>query len=271
MTSSSSLGATRQFAIDAAVAGGRVTLDYFRKKIPVTNKESHAFDPVTVADRACEEVIRARIRKEYPDHAIRGEEYGEEGDGEWVWIIDPIDGTRGFICGFLHWGVLLGLLHKEKPVLGVMVQPFTGEVFVGDGQSAHWLHAGETTVMETRNTSALSESIFATTHPRLFTEPLEQAVLERMESEVLLDRYGGDCYHYASLAQGQIDIVIENQLKPWDILPLVPIVRSAGGKLTNWFGGEDLSAGQVVASANEALHSEVLSVIDSVKSNTLRT
>ena len=142
-----------------------------------------------------------------------------------------------------------------------MVQPFLGEVFVGDGESASYLRDGKSMAMHTRETQNLEDATFATTDPRLFKKWGDERVLERIESKVRLVRYGTDCYQYVMVALGQLDLVVENVLKPWDILPLVPIVRGAGGVLTNWEGGDDLSEGQVIASGNETLHREVLTRI----------
>ncbi|MCY4128281.1 MAG: histidinol-phosphatase [Gammaproteobacteria bacterium] len=262
MTVNETSESLRETAITAAVAGGQETLKWFRQKMGVENKAGGSgFDPVTAADRACEKVIREYIQAQFPDHAIRGEEFDDVGSGEWTWLIDPIDGTRAFISGFVHWGVLLGLLHNEQPHLGVMVQPFLGEVFVGDGESASYMHDGKSIAMHTRETQNLEDATFATTDPRLFKKWDDEKILEAIESQVRLVRYGTDCYQYAMVALGQLDLVVENVLKPWDILPLVPIVRGAGGTITNWQGGDDLSEGQVIASANETLHQDVLARI----------
>lgn len=175
-------------------------------------------------------------------------------------MIDPIDGTRAFISGFLHWGVLLGLLHNQQPCIGIMVQPFLGETFVGDGQTATYLRQGISQKLRARDTNELGNATFATTDPRLFDNPTETDKLERIQNKVQLVRYGSDCYQYAMVAMGQIDLVIENRLQPWDILPLVPIVKGAGGIVTNWQDENDLSAGEVIVSANAELHQQILAV-----------
>ena len=142
-----------------------------------------------------------------------------------------------------------------------MAQPFNGEVFVGDGKSAMYIREGESVPMRTRQTRSLDQALFATTDPRLFSSPTDQQVLARVQESVRLVRYGSDCYQYAMVALGQLDLVVENKLKPWDILPLVPIVRGAGGVLTNWEGGDDLSSGEVVAAANPDLHALALATL----------
>lgn len=262
MATNESIDSFQETAIAAATAGGRETLKWFRQRIRVENKVAGTgFDPVTAADKACERTIRNQIQARFPNHAIRGEEFDDVGSGEWTWLIDPIDGTRAFISGFVHWGVLLGLLYNNKPRLGVMVQPFLDEVFVGDGESASYMRNEQTIQMRTRDTQDLAAATFATTDPRLFNEAGDESVLHRIERKVRLVRYGTDCYQYVMVALGQLDIVVENVLKPWDILPLVPIVRGAGGMLTNWQGGDDLSAGQVVAAANSTLHEQALACL----------
>ena len=259
MTANETTETLRETAIAAASAGGRETLKWFRQSHGVENKASGSgFDPVTAADKACERVIRDHLHARFPHHAIRGEEYEDVGSGEWTWLIDPIDGTRAFISGFVHWGVLLGLLRNDEPYLGVMVQPFLDEVFVGDGRSAMYMRGGKSSKMHTRETQKLADATFATTDPRLFEKWGDKQVLQRIENRVRLVRYGTDCYQYTMVALGQLDLVVENVLKPWDILPLVPIVRGAGGVLTNWQGGDDLSAGEVVASANQLIHEQAL-------------
>ena len=261
-TSSFSLEGARKFGIETAVAAGRETLRFFRQNVDVQNKRSgDGFDPVTAADQACERAIRKCIRSQYPTHGILGEEFGESEASEWTWVIDPIDGTRAFISGFTHWGVLLGLMRRKEPVLGVMHQPYLRETFVGDGQSTQLIQERNFSQLNTSDVLELSDARFATTDPRLFKDPFEIRFRDRIESRARLTRYGNDCYQYVMLAQGNIDVVIENRLKPWDICPLAPIVRGAGGKLTNWEGQDDLSSGNVIAVANHQLLDEVLQIL----------
>ena len=255
----------KQFAITVIKQAGALTLPYFRNReaISVSNKaEGLGFDPVTLADKSCEQYIRSKIAETYPDHAICGEEYHQNGSSDWEWVIDPIDGTRAFLSGFLHWGVLLGLKVKQKPVLGFLYQPFTRELFVGDNQSAQWIFEGRTLQMGTSSCDSLQEATLTTTDPRLFLDSQEQSKYKRVEQQARLVRYGNDCYQYAMLAHGQVDVVLEVNLNPWDIQPLVPIVKGAGGSVVNWEGGEDLSAGQVVAAANPSILDQVLKYLN---------
>ena len=168
MTANETTETLRETAIAAATAGGRETLKWFRQSVGVENKaEGTGFDPVTAADKACERIIRDHIQARFPNHAIRGEEYEDVGSDEWTWVIDPIDGTRAFISGFVHWGVLLGLLRDDEPYLGVMVQPFLDEVFVGDGRSATYMRGGKSSKMHTRETRKLADATFRNHRPAL--------------------------------------------------------------------------------------------------------
>ena len=263
---SSDLTEFKRFAIDVARSGGELTLQYFRQTglTPVVNKASPgSFDPVTLADQNCERYIRSRIADTYPTHAIRGEEFSDDGSGEFEWIIDPIDGTRAFISGFTHWGVLLGLKRDQQLILGVLVQPFTEEVFVGDCESSIWLRHGKSRQLKASNCTVLSTATLATTDPSLFTKPHHRDGYSSVEKRVRLIRYGNDCYQYTMLAHGQIDLVMESNLNPWDIQPLVPIVQGAGGLVVNWQGEDDLTSGEVIAAANKSLLDQVLRVIHS--------
>ena len=215
------------------------------------------FDPVTEADRAVEARIRERIEKRYPDHGITGEEFdAKTGASAWSWILDPIDGTRSFIVGLPTWGCLLGLLRDGEPVLGFMHQPLLGETFSGDGEGA-WIDRGAgRRSIRVRTDARLGEAILAATHPSMFRDAAV-ARFEALAARVRMTRYGGDCYNYCLLAHGLLDLVVEDGMKPHDILPLVPIVRGAGGLVTDLQGATP-SGGMVVAAASQALHLEAL-------------
>ena len=258
----------RTFAVETVRLGGRETLKWFRKDVSVDDKSvTGPVDPVTEADRACERAIRNCIQERWPNHAIVGEEFADHGTGEWQWIIDPVDGTRAFISGFAHWGVLLGLLHQGEPVLGVLGQPFTQEIFVGDNRTAQWLRHDHTLELRTRGTNSVREASLATTDPRLFTRVEDQRAYLRVEENVRLVRYGNDCYQYAMLAHGLVDLVIENNLSPWDIQPVIPIVRGAGGVVSNWHGGDDLSSGHAIAAANNTLLEQAVALLQGTTSS----
>jgi myo-inositol-1(or 4)-monophosphatase len=251
-----------EFALGLAAAAGSAILPFFRAGAGVENKLTDGgFDPVTEADHAAEEVIREQIRSRYPEHGIFGEEFGSDAGNGLTWVIDPIDGTRAFMSGLLHWGVLLGLFNGERPVLGVMHQPFTGEFFAGDCQHAHY-HRGEVSQpLQVRQCGGVAQAVLGTTSPKLFTTPFERRGLEALEEKVRLSRYGGDCYLYAMLAMGQLDIVMDAGLQPYDVQALVPIIEGAGGVVTTAQGGDASMGGFVVATGSAELHAEVLATI----------
>lgn len=241
-----------------AQLSGDAILPFFRTQLSVLDKGNGGFDPVTEADRAAETVIRRHIRDSFPTHGVLGEEFPPENpDAEYLWVIDPIDGTRAFICGLPVWGTLIGLMRGGNPVMGLMSQPYTGEVFIGDGAHAHVKGPRGTRELRVRNCGGLAEAHMMTTDARLFKGD-EQAAYARVENTVKLTRYGADCYAYAMLAAGQVDVVVETGLKPYDIVAMIPVVEGAGGIVTDWQGGTAKHGGQIVAAATRALHEEVL-------------
>ncbi|MGL4637293.1 MAG: histidinol-phosphatase [Beijerinckiaceae bacterium] len=251
-----------RFFADLASASSDVILPFFRMASGVVNKASgHAFDPVTEADRAAERVIRERIKSAFPDHAIHGEEFGIENEGAaYQWIIDPIDGTRGFICGLPTWGTLVGLLKDGVPVYGMMNQPYVRERFIGDGKMAKLINSSGERLLKTRDCAALKDAFIATTSPRII-KGADGEAYDRLESQCRLARYGGDCYAYAMVAAGQIDLVVETGLQSYDIAPLIPIIEGAGGFVTTWTGESAASGGSIVAAGNKRLHALALEVL----------
>ncbi|MCY4656350.1 MAG: histidinol-phosphatase, partial [Gammaproteobacteria bacterium] len=173
-----------------------------------------------------------------------------------------IDGTRAFISGLLHWGVLLALCDEGQPILGLMYQPFTDELFVGEPDGSWYSRHNKKTTLNTRNETDLPSATLMTTDPRLFREKSQSRSYQRLENSVRLTRYGGDCYQYAVLSAGSIDLVCENQLNPWDILALIPIVLNAGGSITDWRGGDPTKGGHILASGSCELHEAALEVLD---------
>jgi myo-inositol-1(or 4)-monophosphatase len=248
-----------QFALRAAERAGAVTLPFFRGEVSIENKRDDGrFDPVTEADRAAEQVFRAELRATFPEHGIFGEEYGYEPGNGLTWVIDPIDGTRAFMTGMLHWGLLLALFDGQKPVLGVMCQPFTGEYFYGDNEGAWYRRAGVERRMHTRRGVALPDAVLTTTNPTLFRGAGEREAFDRLERRVKLSKYGGDCYIYAMLAMGYVDLATDAGLQPYDIQALVPIIRGAGGVVTTVDGGEPSMGGFIVAAGCAELHRAAL-------------
>ncbi|MCB8840769.1 histidinol-phosphatase [Aurantimonas sp. VKM B-3413] len=236
------------------------TLPRFRAGGQVDNKLAAAFDPVTEADRAAEEAIVAAIAARFPDHAILGEEYGASGTSDQLWVIDPIDGTRAFISGLPVWGTLIGYCEAERARLGIMSQPFTGERYLADGENAWLERAGERSRLAVRGTRSIEAATVFTTSPRLFSGGLLQR-FETLEARARLTRFGTDCYAFAMLAAGHVDLVVESGLKPYDIVALIPIIEQAGGIITTLSGGRAEQGGDVVAAATAELHAAALELL----------
>jgi histidinol phosphatase-like enzyme (inositol monophosphatase family) len=253
-----------EFAHGMALAAGAAILPHFRVALDVEDKGSPAgYDPVTVADRAAEQVIRAEIARVHPDHGVRGEEHGwQKGTSNYTWVVDPIDGTKSFILGQLHWATLIALHDGARVVVGVAHQPYVGESFVAtaDG-TAQWRRGSERRILRTRPCPRLAEAIVACTHPSMFRTPEARAAFDRVADRARLTRWGGDCYAYCLLAMGLIDIVIEASLQAYDVQALIPIVEAAGGAITTWSGGNCDEGGSVVACGDRALHAEVLRLL----------
>jgi histidinol phosphatase-like enzyme (inositol monophosphatase family) len=244
----------------AAVAAQQ-SLPRFRQKGVVSNKLEGGFDPVTEADRESEKAIRALIRAEFPEHGMLGEEFGaENADSRHIWVIDPIDGTRSFISGIPLWGTLVGLTDGGDAVAGMMAQPYIGELFYAGGDGSFYEGPHGQSRLTTRPTQNLAEATLCTTTPVLFRDN-QKVAFERLEQTVQLSRYGTDCYAYAMIAAGQIDLVVETALQPYDIVALIPIIEQAGGKITDWDGGPAERGGGIVAAANERLHDAALELL----------
>ncbi|MDA1076625.1 MAG: histidinol-phosphatase [Proteobacteria bacterium] len=250
------------FARKVAVQAGAATLQYFRTSLDVQNKLADGrFDPVTQADRAAENVIRQAVEQTYPEHGIYGEEFGYQAGNGLTWVIDPIDGTRAFMSGMVHWGVLLGLFDGQKPVLGVMVQPFTGEVFSGDSLHAWYESDAQQSVMQVRKCPHLDQAVLASCGPQYMKPGVEREAFARLESAAMMTRYGGDCYLYAMLAMGHLDVVVDANLNAYDVQALIPIIRGAGGVATTWSGDDPSMGGSFLASGNKVIHQQALKII----------
>jgi len=253
-----------EFACGMALAAGESILPHFREAIDVEDKRNKlGYDPVTIADRAAEDVIRAQITRTYPDHGIHGEEHGKQsGTSPYTWVIDPIDGTRSFILGQLHWATLIALHDGERPVVGVVHQPFVGETFLATrGGQAKWRRGDQQRTLRTRTCAAIEDATVATTDPRHFQSPLQLAVYNTITGPARLTRFGGDCYCYTQLAMGFVDMVVETGLQPYDVQALIPLVEAAGGAITNWSGGPCDQGGDVFACGDKALHAKVLRLL----------
>ncbi len=246
------------FRMLAEVAAAE-TLPRFRIGTTVSNKDMRGFDPVTEADREAERAISALIAQHFPEHGILGEELGSvRPDAEWQWVIDPIDGTRAFISGLPVWGTLVGVICQGRAVAGFMSQPFTNELYVADDTGAWLLHGGNTPArLKTRTTEDLNNAILFTTAPHLHAGA-NMVRYEALEASVRLTRYGCDCYAFALLASGQIDLVVESGLHSYDIVGLIALIEKAGGVVTTWDGGRPENGGDILAAANPRLHRRAL-------------
>ena len=252
----------RHFLLELAAVAGAVVLPYFRQTMVVGDKGKQGFDPVTEADRGAEQALRAAILARYPDHGVLGEEFGETpGAGVYRWVIDPIDGTRAFVCGVPTWGTLIALCKHDRPVLGLMSQPFVGECFVGGSGEAWHLRGDTRRLLRTRDNTDLATSYLFATAPEMFAPETEWPAFQRLAKRVRLARFGIDCYAYCLLAAGHLDLVVEAGLGYYDIAPLMPLIEAAGGIVTDWTGAPVRGGGRVIAAANASLHAQALAVL----------
>ncbi|MBR0558254.1 histidinol-phosphatase [Ciceribacter sp. L1K23] len=251
----------RAFFDRLADAAKAETLPRFRTGLDVVNKEKTGFDPVTEGDRAAELAIRKLIMTEFPDHGILGEEHDDVGtDRDHVWVVDPIDGTRAFISGVPVWGTLIGFREHGRSIMGLMDQPFTGERYFADGKASWYSGPDGERQIRTRDCGSLDNAILFTTSPHLF-QGAEIDVYRAIERRVRLFRYGIDCYAYALLAAGHVDLVIETVLKPYDVGALIPLIEQAGGVITTWDGGRPEAGGSIIAAGSAAVHAEAMRML----------
>ena len=251
----------RAFFNQLADAAKAETLPRFRMGIHIVNKLEGGFDPVTEGDRGAETAIRALIEKTFPDHGILGEEHGDMGlDRDYVWVIDPIDGTRAFISGVPVWGTLIGLYHKGRAVMSMIDQPFTGERYFADATGSYYRGPDGEKVNQTRDCGSLSNAILFSTSPHIFKSQ-DKPRYEAVERQVRLFRYGCDCYAYALLASGNIDLVVETELKPYDVGGLIAVIEQAGGIITTWDGGRPEQGGRILAAGSKSVHAETMAIL----------
>jgi histidinol-phosphatase len=247
-----------EFALRLADAAGAVIRKYYRAALAVESKADAS--PVTIADREAEQVLREMIRAAYPHHGIDGEEFpGERLDAEFVWRLDPIDGTKSFVVGRPLFGTLIALTRADRPILGVIDQCILGERWLGvAGQGSTW--NGQP--IRVRACPALEQAVLSLTSPQMFTAA-EQAAVARLESAVRFPVYGGDCYAYGLLAMGSIDLIVEADLDVHDFMALVPVIEGAGGVVTDWQGAAltPASDGRIVAAGDPSGHERALKLL----------
>jgi myo-inositol-1(or 4)-monophosphatase len=254
---------TIAFANRLADASGAVIRPFFRQPIAVAHKEGKAaFDPVTEADRGAERAIRAIIERERPGDAILGEEYGDKpGTSGSRWVLDPVDGTRAFITGRHEWGSLIALEKDGAPVLGILDQPVLGERFIGANGAAHLIQSGHSIRLQVRECADLKDAILCATDPSAYFSKPECEAFARVQSQTRMTRYGGDCYLFAALAMGFVDLVIEAGFHAWDAAALIPIVEGAGGVMTSWDGNSAASGKTVIAAGDRRVHQAAMKLL----------
>lgn len=252
-----------RFAITLAEASAAAILPYFRQNAAIDVKAGPVWDPVTEGDRAGERAIRALIERHYPDHAILGEEYGlKQGRSPFTWVLDPVDGTRAFVSGMPTWATLIGLSFEGRPVLGLMNQPLVGDMFYGSPLGAWHSYRGATAAISSRRDVPLARATLGTTAPELYRSAEDHRRFERLRARARLVRYGGDSYFYCMVAAGHVDIAMDCGLQPYDITPLLPIVRAAGGVAAEWTGGDVAKGGNVITAGSQPLLDEALAAME---------
>ncbi len=246
----------KNFCKVLAKASADVIKEYFRTVISVDSKLDDS--PVTIADRKAEEVMRELIMKQFPDDGIVGEEYGIiNEDAEYTWILDPIDGTKSFICGAFSFGTLIGLLKNGEPTIGVYNHPILNDFLIGDNQETRI--NGEKTFV--RNCKELNKAVLLTTDHLNIEKYQDIKKFNRLINKVKLYRNWGDCYGYYLLATGYADIMIDPIMSPWDLLPIIPIIKGAGGIITDYQGNDPVTGKSAVASSPD-IHSAIISVLN---------
>lgn len=246
----------RTFITELAEKSGEFIRPFFgRSDLAVETKADAS--PVTQADRGAEELLRKLIAKKFPGHGIVGEEFGsEKADAKFVWVLDPIDGTKSFISGVPLWGTLIALMHRGQPVLGVINQPILRQLMIGDGQTTT-LNGKATRV---RACARVEDATLLTSDPFNPAKYQDREKFEALAARAKLVRTWGDCYGYLLLASGWADVMLDPIMNPWDIAALVPIVRGAGGTITDWQGLDPVTATSTVA-ASAALHPQILAAL----------
>jgi histidinol phosphatase-like enzyme (inositol monophosphatase family) len=248
----------RTFMTELASESGDFIKPLYRQHSVVVETKADQ-SPVTIADRGAEQLMRARIAKRFPGHGIMGEEFGNDRlDAEFVWVLDPVDGTKAFITGLPLWGTLIALLHHGQPVLGCIHQPVLEQLVLGDG-SATLLNGR---AVRCRPTRRIEDSTLLTSDPLTPAKLQNGAAFNALQERAKLVRTWGDCYGYLLLATGWADIALDPIMNPWDIAALVPIIRGSGGVITDWQGAPPFPAKSTVAAATPELHQQVLAALN---------
>ncbi len=254
------------FAGELADAAARVTLRHFRAGGRIRNKQEAegGFDPLAPADIQAERAMRRLIEERYPAHGIEGEEMPPRPaqPGAPGWVLDPIDGTRNYIAGSLFWSTLIGLNAQGEPRAGLIDHPATGERFAAQDGQGWWRRARQRRALAARKCARLEEAFLGATTPDLFRSAGETEAFREISARARLTLYGGNAYFYGLIALGQMDLVVESSLTRFDVQALIPVVRAAGGVITDWRGGDPQNGGQVAAAGDPALHEQALEILE---------
>ncbi len=246
----------KEFAKVLADESGKIIKDYFRTDISIDTKNDES--PVTIADKKAEEKMRSLIEKYFPDHGIIGEEFGSTNDeAEYKWVLDPIDGTKSFICGTVTFGTLIALLKNNKPIIGVINQPILNEFLIGDNSSAEL----NSQIVKVRQCKNINEAVLLTTDHLNIHQFQNGKKFEELIRKVKLYRKWGDCYGYYLVATGFADIMIDPIMNDWDKLALIPIINGAGGKITDYQGNDPVIGESTVATCG-LIHDDVIKLLN---------
>jgi len=257
-----------EFLAFLADQSAKITMKNFRQKLVTTNKNTsnYKIDPVTDADKNAENLIRRLIEEKYPDHSVVGEEFSSrDRDPRYRWYIDPIDGTKSFISGIPLWGTLIGLEIDGSPAFGIIDNPSTKERYIGSTSVSYKIFDGHQSIIRTSEQSNINDLKFGYTTEEMFDDDFTKKVLANVTQVVGMTRTGGDCYFYGLLASGYLDLIIENNLKPFDIIPIVPIIIGAGGFISDWNGYPEYKNGNIIVSNNSRNHQQILDIIEQVR------
>ena len=247
----------RHFSKWLAEESGKIIKHYWRTGLSIENKPDQS--PVTIADKKAEEFMREMIMKKYPNHGILGEEFGEHNpNAGYKWVLDPIDGTKSYICGTVTFGTLIALLKNGEPILGVINQPILNEYLIGDNHTAEL----NDVPVHVRECGELSEAVLLTTDQINIEKYQDIKKFDELVHKTKLYRQWGDCYGYYLVATGYADIMIDPIMSPWDMLALIPIIRGAGGTITDYHGNDPLKGNSIIATG-AGLNNKVISILNS--------
>jgi myo-inositol-1(or 4)-monophosphatase len=246
----------QQFAKHLADISGQIIIKYFRSEIIIEHKDDNS--PVTIADKIAEELMREEILKAYPEHGIIGEEFDEHlSKSSYKWVLDPIDGTKSFICGTVNFGTLIALLKDDKPLFGAFHQPILREFLVGDNESTFL----NSETVKVRNCKNLSDAVLLTTDYLSINKYQNVKKFNNLMHSVKFVRGWGDCYGYYLLSTGFADIMVDPIMSLWDIAAIVPIVRGAGGTITDYEGNDPIKGNSIIASA-PLIHDKIIKILN---------